>query len=242
MMASMLVYYLFIIFMISLNFEHSSGYTEVLASSNTCWDAIDGDYALDYLFTAPYLGIISGVRLVANSGAQTCHAGGTLANWGCVNSNSRFSINLLQISANDTTADNAITLYPTADTDDVYDFGSYSNGNCPGITVGWYNMYSYSILDDEIILYSDTTTFQVSPGNGDAFILGWFEPICGGGSNNEGSNCATVYFLYSQIFDEPTGVPSNIPSATPTNKPTVAPSPSPTGFPTIGVLFNCQHF
>ena len=138
--------------------------------------------------------------MVANSGAQTCHSGGTLANWGCVNSNSRFSINLLQISKTDTSASNGITLYPTPDTDDVYDFGSYSNSICPGLTVGWYNMYSYSILDVEIILYSDTTTFQVNSSDNDAFFLGWFEPLCGGGSNNEGSSCATVYFLYSQIF------------------------------------------
>ena len=172
-------------------------HAETLASNNTCFSMVDGDYALDYKFSAPYNGILSGVRLVHNAGGITCN-GGELTNWGCVTDNS-IRTNVLKISSSETSSRNGVTLYPTgSDTDDI---DITSTSSCGDATFYWYRMSLYDYSSDQLILYSSSTTYQVSKN--ESFILGAKEPVCGSStSDNEGTTCATIYFMYSQIDDD----------------------------------------
>ena len=173
-------------------------YKEILASNNTCLNAVDGNFAFNYKFNAPYNGTISGIRLVHNSGGMTCDGTKDSTNWGCHTvEGDLMMINLLKIGSHETSATNGVTLYPTnTDTDYVDEIWSYS---C-GVTVYEYSMSSYSVNSDELVLYSVITNYDVS--RNDSFILGWNEPVCNvSTSDNSGTTCATVYFLYSDIDD-----------------------------------------
>ena len=174
------------------------GLTEVLASSNTCLNSFDGNFALNYKFNAPYSGILNGIRLVYNSGGMTCGTDTDVTNWGCHThtQGDLILINLLNVASDETLAKNGVTLFPTGgDTEYV---GNISSHSC-GATLYTYSMFFYDINSDELVLHSSSTSYEISTN--DSFILGWEEAICNTStSDNSGTTCATAYLLYSDIY------------------------------------------
>ena len=173
---------------------------EILASSNTCWSSVVGDYALDYKFSAPYNGILSGVRLVHNSGSVSCKPESPGTNWGCYsNSGAGMNVLFMKLGVNETTTRSATRLYPTSDTDDICDINWISQGTC-GADITSYFMNSYDLNSDQLVFISSSTNYTVSIK--DQFFLDSYEPVCSTAvADNTGIACATVYFLYSKIFD-----------------------------------------
>ena len=171
---------------------------EVLVADNTCFSATDGEYALDYKFNATYNGTINGVRLVYNSGGVTCSYAYALTNWGCHSSGGDLiTTGVYKIPQEYTSSRDALLLYPTSDTDDIVSLSAYSSSSCQ-CDVSTYTMNSADLNSDEIELYSQTTKYNVSIN--DEFMLGYHEAICDRSwSDNQGTACAQVYFLYSNI-------------------------------------------
>ena len=171
-------------------------------TNNTCFSAVDATVALNYKFSPPYDGRMVGIRLVHNSGGITCSTGYQITNWGCEASTGFFQTVLLQLNSSDLTSGDGILIYPTNSTDDVTSVTAMTV-DC-GCNVVLYEMNSYTPNSDEIILSSETS-HNVSTE--DEFILANCEAPCSYTiSNNDGTSCAAVYFLYWDIF------PSNAPS------------------------------
>ena len=201
-------------------------YTEVLATSNTCFAAVNTTLSASYLFTAPRNGIIEGFKLTYNSGAGVTCDYYRYANsyWGCSgypNSNGSIMITLTSVSNTQTATGQSI--YPSSDSDGITYFKTY----CSTCTNQGYRLSGYDYNSNPLIITSSTTFTTVTTS--DIFSLQWCEPACGSSTgDNAGSTCATVYFLYTSF--DPTPNPTDRPTVAPTDKPSISPT-SPTDRP-----------
>ena len=167
----------------------------MLASEETCFDSINASFASDYMFNAPYDGIIEGMVLFYEDSALsvgvTCALANPLNYWGCI---PNWLMVTLQNVTNKTTATGSV-LFPTSD---GYNNISITAGNCAECNIHYYIMDDYDSYADPLIVQSRNTRYTVTTD--DVFSLQMCEAACKttGGDNN-GTTCASVYFIYSEI-------------------------------------------
>ena len=176
-----------------------NGYSEIEASSNTCFSATDTTTSSSYLFNAPENGVIKGIKLSYNSGSGiNCNVNRyPYSPWGCTAS----KIMVMLIRVTDTSLATGEIIYPTLDTNDV-DSSTYGNTLCYDsfgtACPNKYVMGSSNSYTDPLLLVSDSTTFSVTTS--DIFSLQICESICAYTlQDNGGTTCATVTFLYESI-------------------------------------------
>ena len=189
-----------------------NGTQEILVADEVCWDAADWGVSTDYVFNAPYDGIISGVRLIHKSGGTICDDDDDYAAFGCgVNEYDWFygdfdgymQVQMVRI-VNETTFYGE-TWYPkegfTNDsTEFIDDCDGDGNHGCEfsGYKINWW----IDIVDP-----SDTDFVWTNPSYNvtteDRFMIVFGESCCGISlDDNDGTSCAQVLFWYDEIIYE----------------------------------------
>ena len=166
----------------------------ILAKSDACYDATN--YTKDlYTFNPPFSGTIIGIELKHKSGEMWCdYPDLTPSNWGCPWHAKGFEIQMIKHNNPNT------VYYPTETTEGVTDWGYYSS--CPnGCDFEWYDMLESGIYDDNLTLIDYSTPYAIDIS--DAFSLQYAEGCClESVSNNAGTACADVYFVYTDIMTQ----------------------------------------
>ena len=173
--------------------EIRSDLIELEASSNACWNAVDESTAT--IFNPPANGTLAGIRLLHNSGAVSCSTTNGYSFWGCTTSHTQdFWSALVRVNSLN---EAKYTLYPTDDTLGVESVGTFSNCNCS---------IQYVIMSDDIytanstsyLFLSDTIEYKVNTN--ELYSMHYCEADCEHTiTDNGGTTCATVYFLYSGL-------------------------------------------
>eukprot|EP01083_Nonionella_stella_P306171 1071117_1 len=184
-----------------------------LAAEDRCFDS--EAYAAGYEFSPPYDGEIIGIKLQHKSGLVTCGGGTANSFWGCGSFPTRIYVEMIKHDAT------TITYYPTATTDGISSLNTVSNCDC---SVIFYLLSGYGGGSAFIELRDSDNLQQVSTS--DTFSIQYGEGCCEyGSSDNVGTACADVYFIYSTSVV--TNDPSRDPTPSPSREPTPAPSKSP---------------
>jgi len=168
--------------------------TTVLAASGVCMYSTK--FTKGYSFTAPYAGKVIGVELSNPIGGTTCNEDEYDKKYwgGCVSDRMRFS--LIREDANEGNE----VMYPTPTTEGL---SLYDDWDCPvgGCSVNTWTISGFS-YDSEFLSLKDTEhPHEVSVD--DVFSLQISEGCCDyTTSDNEGTTCADVHFVYESIDGE----------------------------------------
>jgi len=168
--------------------------TTVLAASGVCMHSTK--FTKGYSFTAPYAGKVIGVELSNPIGGTTCNEDEYDQKYwgGCVSDRMRFSL-----IREDAEEGNEV-MYPTQTTEGL---SLYDDWDCPvgGCSVNTWTISGFS-YDSEFLSLKDTEhPHEVSVD--DVFSLQISEGCCDyTTSDNEGTTCADVHFVYESIDGE----------------------------------------
>eukprot|EP01084_Bolivina_argentea_P024595 45819_1 len=191
------------------------GYVEVLASSNACYSATSR--TASNVFNAPQPGIISGIRIVHNSGSVKCTVGSVPTNFGCNQAGMWEFIAMILFRVTDETNKYGEEYYPvnsqTTGLSEWRHWNTHFPSTCyeptvPGAKTFLYNMNNYNWDSNELILLNP----QYSVTTNDKFMLQYSEGYVQCAGDNTGTGCSTVYFLYQ------TNPPTMFPTQPPTHK------------------------
>eukprot|EP01084_Bolivina_argentea_P123867 219498_1 len=180
--------------------------TEILAETNACFDGQKSNQST--IFNAPFDGELIGIKLIYITGGVNCVNDNRLVKWGCIDN--RFYLNFIHITNG--------AYYP-------------KNGNTKGFSLPGGNSPYYAECNENICGYhsyllnnqsaNDTQMIWLGPSYqitiNDQFMLQYSEACCQYGTDNIGSVCAKVYFLYNEYK-----------TINPSNNPTINPIPNPT--------------
>eukprot|EP01083_Nonionella_stella_P125906 380873_1 len=189
-----------------------------LTAEDICFDSTA--FTTGYEFSPPFDGEIIGIRLQHKSGAVNCYgAAAGSSHWGCNPFSTRIYVEMIKHDV-----PTAITYYPTATTDGAsgfYDNLDLVDCDC---SYAFYFLDGYDGFSPFIELRDSNNLKQVSTS--DTFSIQYGEGCCEyGSSDNVGTACADVYFIYSTSVV--TNDPSRDPTPSPSREPTPAPSKSP---------------
>jgi len=148
-----------------------------------------------YSFPAPYAGKVIGIELSNPIGGTTCNkAKYPKKYWGgCVSNRMRFSLIQEKDGGNE-------VMYPTRTLDGLYHYGAT---DCPigGCSVNSWKMKGYGFGSEFLSLMDSEHPYDVSVD--DVFSLQISEGCCDKTtSDNEGTTCADVHFVYESIEGE----------------------------------------
>eukprot|EP01083_Nonionella_stella_P210399 761734_1 len=172
--------------------------SKVLASDNACFNAIERDEST--IFNAPLSGTLMGIELIYQSGSVNCDRY-NYSHWGCARSfhdyvwddfphkkDDPFMIFLEQVT--DSTSYTGTKYYPTMRTDDIINITKIEDYLC------WYHMDPESFTIHSPLMALINPTYIVSTS--DTFMLQYGEASGQSNGDNDGSVCASVYFIYQE--------------------------------------------
>ena len=178
-----------------------NGTQEILVATEACFDAVEWGTSTEYIFTAPFDGVIHGVRLVHKSGSVSCQwSRYTL--WGC---NNHMNVMMLRIIDKETLYGEM--LYPLENlTNHTWDYGGAADGRADKCILD-HGCDNWSYRMDPYMDNQETEFIWNNPihnvSKDDMFMLVYGQSCCGYTvHNNDGISCAEVWFLYDKIYDE----------------------------------------